>query len=102
EFQEKSLVNSMVLYPGVSLDMTNRAGMALSNSLQDNPLYEWVQVRAGRTPGDADGAGGNMAHVDVELSDIALKNREASVKELREMFLKLPGVAPNIGGVFFF
>ncbi|ERT06633.1 heavy metal efflux pump, CzcA family protein [Lyngbya aestuarii BL J] len=98
EFQEKSLVNSMVLYPGVSLDMTNRAGMALSNSLQDNPLYEWVQVRAGRTPGDADGAGVNMAHVDVELSDIALKNREASVKELREMFLKLPGVAPNIGG----
>ncbi|MEA5499534.1 efflux RND transporter permease subunit [Limnoraphis robusta] len=98
EFQEKSLVNSMVLYPGVSLDMTNRAGMALSNLLKDNPLYEWVQVRAGRTPGDADGAGVNMAHVDVELSDIALKNREESVKELRETFLKLPGVAPNIGG----
>ncbi|MEA5537774.1 efflux RND transporter permease subunit [Limnoraphis robusta Tam1] len=98
EFQEKSLVNSMVLYPGVSLDMTNRAGMALSNLLKDNPLYEWVQVRAGRTPGDADGAGVNMAHVDVELSDIALKNREDSVKKLRETFLKLPGVAPNIGG----
>jgi nickel/cobalt tolerance cation efflux system protein len=98
EFQEKSLVNSMVLYPGVSLDMTNRAGMALSNLLKDNPLYEWVQVRAGRTPGDADGAGVNMAHVDVELSDTALKNREATVKQLRETFLKLPGVAPNIGG----
>ncbi|MFZ1025582.1 MAG: efflux RND transporter permease subunit [Limnoraphis robusta] len=98
EFQEKSLVNSMVLYPGVSLDMTNRAGITLSNLLKDNPLYEWVQVRAGRTPGDADGAGVNMAHVDVELSDIALKNREESVKELRETFLKLPGVAPNIGG----
>ncbi|MEB3283098.1 MAG: efflux RND transporter permease subunit, partial [Lyngbya sp.] len=98
EFQEKSLVNSMVLYPGVSLDMTNRAGITLSNLLKDNPLYEWVQVRAGRTPGDADGAGVNMAHVDVELSDIALKNREESVKKLRETFLKLPGVAPNIGG----
>jgi nickel/cobalt tolerance cation efflux system protein len=98
EFQEKSLVNSMVLFPGVSLDMTNRAGFALANSLKDNPLYEWVQVRAGRTPGDADGAGVNMAHVDVELSDAALKDREASVKQLREAFLKLPGVAPNIGG----
>lgn len=98
EFQEKSMVNSMVLFPGVSLDMTNRAGMALSTSLQDNPLYEWVQVRAGRVPGDADGAGVNMAHVDVELSDTALKDREASVKQLRETFLKLPGVAPNIGG----
>ena len=98
EFQEKSMVNSMVLFPGVALDMTNRAGMALSNSLKDNPLYEWVQVRAGRAPGDADGAGVNIAHVDVELSDLALKDREASVKQLRETFLKLPGVVPNIGG----
>jgi nickel/cobalt tolerance cation efflux system protein len=98
EFQEKSMVNSMVLFPGVSLDMTNRAGVAFANSLRDNPLYEWVQVRAGRTPGDADGAGVNMAHVDVELSDEALKDREASVQQLREAFLQLPGVAPNIGG----
>jgi cation efflux system protein involved in nickel and cobalt tolerance len=98
EFQEKSMINSMVLFPGVSLDMTNRAGMALANSLKDNPLYEWVQVRTGRTPGDADGAGVNMAHVDVELSDVALKDRDASVQQLREAFLKLPGVAPNIGG----
>jgi cation efflux system protein involved in nickel and cobalt tolerance len=98
EFQEKSMVNSMVLFPGVSLDMTNRAGMALSKSLQGNPFYEWVQVRVGRAPGDADGAGVSMAHVDVELSDAALKDRAASVKQLREAFLKLPGVAPNIGG----
>jgi nickel/cobalt tolerance cation efflux system protein len=98
EFREKSMVNSMVLFPGVSLDMTNRAGMVLSNSLKDNPLYEWVQVRAGRAPGDADGAGVSMAHVDVELSDRALQNREDSIKQLREAFNKLPGVAPNIGG----
>ncbi|MBW4466089.1 MAG: efflux RND transporter permease subunit [Pegethrix bostrychoides GSE-TBD4-15B] len=98
EFQEKSMVNSMVLFPGVSLDMTNRAGIAVSKSFQDNPLYEWVQVRAGRAPGDADGAGVSMAHVDVELSDGALQDREASIKQLREAFLKLPGVVPNIGG----
>lgn len=98
EFQEQSLVNSMVLFPGVSLDITMGAGKALANSLKENPLYEWVQVRAGRAPGDADGAGVNMAHVDVELSDAALKDREASVQQLRKTFLKLPGVAPNIGG----
>jgi nickel/cobalt tolerance cation efflux system protein len=88
----------MVLFPGVSLDMTNRAGMALFNNLKDNPLYEWVQIRAGRAPGDADGAGVSMAHVDVELSDEALKDREASVKELRKAFNQLPGVASNMGG----
>ncbi|MCW6036194.1 efflux RND transporter permease subunit [Spirulina subsalsa FACHB-351] len=98
EFQEKSMVNSMVLFPGVSLEMTNRAGMTLAQSLQDNPLYEWVQVRAGRAPGDADGAGVNMAHVDVELSDLALQDREGAVQQLRDKFLQLPGVAPNIGG----
>jgi nickel/cobalt tolerance cation efflux system protein len=70
----------------------------LANSLKDNPLYEWVQVRAGRTPGDADGAGVNMAHVDIELSDLALDDREASIQQLREAFLALPGVAPNVGG----
>lgn len=98
EFQEKSMVNSMVLFPGVSLEMTNRAGFALAKSLEGNPLYDWIQVRAGRAPGDADGAGVSMAHVDVELSDLALADREASVQQLRQEFLKLPGVAPNIGG----
>ncbi|WP_299405698.1 efflux RND transporter permease subunit [Acaryochloris sp. IP29b_bin.148] len=98
EFQETSLVNSMVLFPGISLDITNGAGNALANSLKDNSLYKWVQVRAGRSPGDADGAGVNIAHVDIELSDPALKDRDASVKQLREAFLKLPGVAPNVGG----
>jgi nickel/cobalt tolerance cation efflux system protein len=53
EFREKSLVNSMVLYPGVSLEMTNRAGLALSKTLKASPLFEWVQVRTGRAPGDA-------------------------------------------------
>ncbi|MEB3231756.1 MAG: efflux RND transporter permease subunit [Leptolyngbyaceae bacterium] len=98
KFQEQSLVNSMVLFPGISLDITTGAGKALASSLQDNPLYDWVQVRAGRAPGDADGAGVNMAHVDVELSAAALRDREASIQALRQEFLKLPGVAPNIGG----
>jgi nickel/cobalt tolerance cation efflux system protein len=88
----------MVLYPGVSLEMTNRAGLALSKTLKASPLFEWVQVRTGRAPGDADGAGVNLAHVDVELSDAAMKNRPAAIAELRNAFLKLPGVAPNIGG----
>ena len=98
EFREKSLVNSMVLYPGVSLDMTNRAGLALTRSLQNNPLFDWVQVRTGRAPGDADGAGVNLAHVDVELSYLAMANRPAAIAALRQAFLRLPGVAPNIGG----
>jgi nickel/cobalt tolerance cation efflux system protein len=98
EFRERSLVNSMVLYPGVALEMTNRAGIALTRSLAGSPWIDWVQVRAGRAPGDADGAGVNMAHVDVELSEAAMANRPAAIAALRQSFLRLPGVAPNIGG----
>lgn len=58
-----------------------------------------VQVRAGRAPGDADGAGVSMAHVDVELSDQVLEDREARIKQLRQELNKLPGVASNIGGL---
>ena len=98
EFREQSLVNSMVLYPGVSLEMTSRAGTVLSERLQSSDDVDWIQVRAGRAPGDADGAGVNIAHVDLELSDQAMANRSAAIARIRESFLALPGVAPNIGG----
>ena len=98
EFREQSLVNSMVLYPGVSLEMTSRAGRLLSKQLQSSDDVDWVQVRAGRAPGDADGAGVNIGHVDLELSDQAMQDRPAAIARIREVFLGLPGVAPNVGG----
>ncbi|MCP4743508.1 MAG: efflux RND transporter permease subunit, partial [Actinomycetales bacterium] len=67
EFREQALLNSMVLYPGVSLEMTSRAGTVLSERLQSSDDVDWIQVRSGRAPGDADGAGVNIAHVDLEL-----------------------------------
>ncbi|WP_413167635.1 efflux RND transporter permease subunit [Capilliphycus salinus ALCB114379] len=98
EFQERSLVNAMVLYPGVSLEMTNRAGLAIQDALMDDPHFYSIQLRSGRAPGDADAGGVTLGHLDVELSDLGLKNREESIEILREEFAKLPGVAPNIGG----
>lgn len=98
EFQERSLVNAMVLYPGTSLETTNQAGMALQAALKDDPRFESIQLRAGRAPGDADAGGVNFGHVDVEISDEGMKDREAAVEKVREEFAKLPGVAPSIGG----
>ncbi|MEB3279930.1 MAG: efflux RND transporter permease subunit [Lyngbya sp.] len=98
EFQERSLVNAMVLYPGVSLEMTNRAGLAIQDALINDPHFDLIQLRSGRAPGDADAGGVTLGHLDVELSDLGLKNREESIEILREEFAKLPGVAPNIGG----
>ncbi len=98
EFQERSLVNAMVLYPGVSLEMTNRAGLAMQNALKDDPRFSWIQLRSGRAPGDADAGGVTLGHLDVELSDEGIKDREGAIAKLREEFEKLPGVAPSIGG----
>ncbi|NER23333.1 MAG: efflux RND transporter permease subunit [Symploca sp. SIO1C2] len=98
EFQERSLVNAFTLYPGVSLEMTNRTGLAMQTALQDNPRFESVQLRAGRAPGDADAGSVTLGHLDVELSEEGMQEREASIEQLRKAFAKLPGVAPSIGG----
>ncbi|MFZ4557816.1 MAG: efflux RND transporter permease subunit, partial [Pseudanabaena sp.] len=98
EFQEQSLVNTLLLYPGSSLEATNSAGSVLENKLKDNPNFRNVQVRSGRAEGDADAAGVNLAHIDVELSEVGLKDRKASIDLLRQEFGKVIGAAPNVGG----
>ena len=98
EFQEQTLVNTLTLYPGVSLEATNAAGETLQHALKGDSRFPYVQLRSGRAPGDGDAAGVNLGHLDIELSDVGLKDREGTIEKLREEFAKLPGVAPNIGG----
>ncbi len=98
EFQEQTLVNTVLLYPGVSLETTNSAAFAIEDALKDDTRFEYVQVRSGRAPGDADAAGVNLAHIDIGLSEEGMKNRSQTLESLRQEFGKLPGVAPNIGG----
>jgi len=97
-FQEKSLMNAIALYPGSSLESTNRIGMAIQNALKADPRFESVQVRVGRVPGDPDAASVNLAHLDVELSEAAMKNRPATIQALRQIMGQFPGVVTNIGG----
>ncbi|MEG4234722.1 efflux RND transporter permease subunit [Microcoleus sp. Pol11C3] len=98
EFQEQTLVNTIQLYPGVSLETTDSAAFAIEDALKDDSRFEYVQVRSGRAPGDADAAGVNLAHIDIGLSEAGMKNRPKTLESLRQEFAKLPGVAPNIGG----
>jgi nickel/cobalt tolerance cation efflux system protein len=98
EFQESSLVNAMLLYPGSSLAATNEAGLAMQEALKGDPRFATVQLRAGRAPGDADAGGVNLGHVDIELSQEGLRDREASIEHIREEFARIPGIAPSVGG----
>ncbi|WP_373536234.1 efflux RND transporter permease subunit [Microcoleus sp.] len=97
-FQERSLMNAIALYPGSSLEATNRVGLAIQTALKDDPRFESVQLRSGRAPGDPDAASVNLAHLDVELSEEAMKNRPAAIQALREVLGQFPGVAGNVGG----
>ncbi len=97
-FQERSLMNAIALYPGSSLESTNRVGLAIQTALKDDPRFESVQLRSGRAPGDPDAASVNLAHLDVELSEAAMKNRPATIQALREVLGQFPGVAGNVGG----
>lgn len=98
EFQEQTLVNTITLYPGVSLEATNSAGAAIQDALKGDPRFPFIQLRSGRAPGDGDAAGVNLAHIDIEISEEGMKDREKTLAKLREEFNQLPGVAPNIGG----
>ena len=98
EFQEQTLVNTLLLYPGVSLEATNSAGETIQAALKDDPRFPYVQLRSGRAPGDGDAAGVNLGHLDIELSAAGMENREETLEKLRQEFARLPGVAPNIGG----
>lgn len=98
EFQERSLINAVNLYPGTSLETTNQVGFAMQAALKDDPRFEAVVLRSGRAPGDSDVGGVNFGELDVELSREGVQDREGSVQKLRQEFAKLPGVAANVGG----
>ncbi|PPT07794.1 Cobalt-zinc-cadmium resistance protein CzcA Cation efflux system protein CusA [Geitlerinema sp. FC II] len=98
EFQERYLVNTMTLYPTVSLETTNRAGAAIQEMLKDDPYFDSIQLRSGRASGDLEAIGVSGGHVDVKLSDLGMKHREKAIARLRDEFSKLPGVVAGIGG----
>jgi CzcA family heavy metal efflux pump len=98
EFQEQTMVNTLSLYPGVSLAATTQAGHVIETALKDDRRFTFIQTRAGRASGDGDAAGVNLAHVDIELSAEGMKDRSQTLTKMREEFAKIPGAAPNIGG----
>jgi CzcA family heavy metal efflux pump len=98
EFQEQTMVNTLTLYPGVSLTATSQAGSFIEAKLAGDRRFKFVQTRAGRAAGDSDAAGVNLTHVDIELSEEGMKNRSATIARLREVFDGVPGASPNVGG----
>ena len=98
EFQDRALVNSVVLLPGSSLEATNQAALATMDALIDDKRFDAIVFRSGFAQGDPEVAGVNFGEMDVQISELGAKDREKTVEVLRQTFEKLPGVATNIGG----
>ncbi|HBW87986.1 MAG TPA: CusA/CzcA family heavy metal efflux RND transporter [Cyanobacteria bacterium UBA11149] len=98
EFQDRQLVNSLVLFPGESLDATNQSALTVMDALKNDKRFDSIQFRSGFAQGDPDVAGVNFGEMDVQISEEGAKDREKTIEVLRKEYEKLPGVATNIGG----
>ncbi|MBD2605736.1 CusA/CzcA family heavy metal efflux RND transporter [Scytonema hofmannii FACHB-248] len=98
EFQEQTMVNTLISYPTVSLESSTKAGHVIEEALKNDRRFKFIQTRSGRASGDSEAAGVNVAHLDIELTDEGMRNREKTLGVIRAAFEKIPGAAANIGG----
>ena len=98
EFQDRQLVNAVILFPGESLEATNQAALDFQEAFENDKRIESMQFRSGFAQGDPDVAGVNFGELDVEISEEGAKDREQVLEALRQEGKKIPGVVINIGG----
>ena len=98
EFQDRQLVNAVILFPGQSLESTNQVALDFQEVFKDDKRIESIQFRSGFAQGDPDVAGVNFGEMDVEISEEGAKDREKVIADLRQEASKVPGVVINIGG----
>ncbi|MBW4629072.1 MAG: CusA/CzcA family heavy metal efflux RND transporter [Brasilonema octagenarum HA4186-MV1] len=98
EFQDRSLVNAVILYPGESLDATNQSALTVMDALKNDKRFDAIVFRSGFAQGDPDVAGVNFGELDVQISPEGAKDRDKTIEVMRKELEKLPGVATNIGG----
>ena len=96
EFNEGSLVISVVGIPGMSLEESNKSGNLVEELLLEMPEVEVVTRRTGRAELDEHAQGVNAAEIDVpfHLED---KSKETFFEEVRTKLSVVPGVNITLG-----
>jgi CzcA family heavy metal efflux pump len=96
EFNEGSLVISVVGLPGMSLDESNKTGTMVEVLLLEMPEIDVVTRRTGRAELDEHAQGINAAEIDVPfiLND---KSKETFFKEVRAKLSIVPGANITLG-----
>jgi CzcA family heavy metal efflux pump len=98
EFQDRSMVNTVTLLPGQSLDATNQSAAVVMEALKNDKRFDSLQLRSGFAQGDPDVGGVNFGELDVQLSAEGGNDRIRTIEVLRQELAKVPGVAVDIGG----
>jgi len=96
EFNEGSLVISVVGIPGMSLEESNKTGRLVEKILLELPEVEVVTRRTGRAELDEHAQGVNAAEIDVPFT-LEDKSKEAFFEEVRQELSIVPGVNITLG-----
>ncbi|UTW67547.1 efflux RND transporter permease subunit [bacterium SCSIO 12643] len=96
EFNEGSLVISVVGVPGMSLEESNKTGRLVEQLLLELPEVEVVTRRTGRAELDEHAQGVNAAEVDVPFV-LNGKSKEEFFEEVRHKLRVVPGVNITLG-----
>jgi len=96
EFNEGSLVISVVGPPGMSLEESNKVGKLVEQQLLEMPEVDVVTRRTGRAELDEHAQGVNAAEIDVPFT-LGDKSKEAFFEEVRKKLSIVPGVNITLG-----
>ncbi|NJW53294.1 efflux RND transporter permease subunit [Salinimicrobium oceani] len=96
EFNEGSLVISVVGPPAMSLEESNKTGRQVEQLLLEMPEVNVVTRRTGRAELDEHAQGVNAAEIDVPFT-LEDKSKEEFFEEVREKLSMVPGVNITLG-----
>ena len=96
EFNEGSLVISVVSLPGISLDESNKLGIQVENALLTIPEIKITTRRTGRAELDEHAQGVNSSEVEAPF-ELKNRSREEFMEEVREKLAAVSGVNITIG-----
>lgn len=96
EFNEGSMVISVVGPPAMSLEESNKTGKLVEQLLLEMPEVEVVTRRTGRAELDEHAQGVNAAEIDVPFT-LEDKSKEAFFEEVRNKLSIVPGVNLTLG-----
>jgi len=96
EFNEGSLVISVIGMPGMSLDESNKTGRMVEEILISMPEVDVVTRRTGRAELDEHAQGINAAEIDAPFT-LTDKSKEEFFEEVRTKLSVVPGAAITLG-----